>query len=136
MIKHLEKHAHLGLLPLRIVLGLVFIYHGYLKLFTGNFPGGTAGFFASLGIPLPTFFAIIVSLLEFFGGIALLLGLMTRYASVLLAVNMLVALLLVHLPNGFLVPGGVEFPLTLFAGLLTLALLGSGKYSVDDYLKG
>ena len=135
MMKYLEKHAHLGLLPLRVVLGVVFIYHGYLKLFTGNFPGGTAGFFASLGIPLPTFFAIIVSLLEFFGGIALLLGLMTRYVSLLLAVNMLVALLLVHLPNGFLVPGGIEFVLTLLGGALTLALLGGGKYSLDDYMK-
>ena len=134
MTHHLKKYSDYGLLPLRIALGAVFIYHGYLKLFTGNFPGGTAGFFASLGIPLPTFFAIIVSLLEFFGGIALLLGLMTRYTSVLLAVNMLVALLLVHLPNGFLVPGGIEFVLTLFAGLLTLDLIGAGKYSADDYI--
>lgn len=132
----LENYGKYGLLPLRIALGLVFIYHGYLKLFTGNFPGGTAGFFTSLGIPLATFFAIIVSILEFFGGIALLVGLMTRWTSLLLAVNMLVALLLVHLPNGFSVSkGGVEFVLVLLGGVLTLALLGAGKYSLDDYMK-
>ena len=121
-----------GLLPLRIALGIVFIYHGYLKLFGGQFPNE---FFGSLGIPLPYVFAIIVSVLEFFGGIALVLGLLTRYTGLLLSINMLVAILLVHLPNGFLVTqGGMEFPLALLGGALTLAMMGSGKLSVDDYM--
>lgn len=133
MVKHLEEYSDYGLLPLRIALGIVFIYHGYLKLLGGQFPNE---FFASIGIPLPYFFAIIITVVEFFGGIALLIGLLTRYSAALIAIDMLVALLVVHLPNGFLIQrGGIEFVLVLLGGALTLALMGAGKYSVDDYMK-
>ena len=96
-----EKYKDYAVLSLRVVLGIIFIYHGYQKLFGGL--AGTGQFFASLGIPLASFFAVIVALVEFFGGIALLIGFLTRWASVLLGIGMLVAFFLVHLKNGFLI---------------------------------
>ncbi|MEK6932798.1 MAG: DoxX family protein [Nanoarchaeota archaeon] len=121
-------------LPLRLILGLVFTVHGYSKLF-GGIPG-TTEFFSGLGIPLAGFFAYAVSIVEFFGGIALILGFFVGIVSILLAIDMLVAALLVHLPKGFLVSnGGYEFTLTLIAGLVTLAMLGSGKLSLQKVFK-
>ena len=120
-----------AILPLRIVLGIVFIVHGQAKLWNLE---GTAGFFSNLGIPLPAVFALAIGLLEFVGGIALLAGFVTRYAAGLLAINMLAALLLVHLKNGFVVSAqavGYEFVLTLLAASLTIALAGAGPLSLD-----
>ena len=128
-----ERYKDYAVLSLRVVLGIIFIYHGYQKLFGGL--AGTGQFFASLGIPLASFFAVIVALVEFFGGIALLIGFLTRWASVLLGISMLVAFFLVHLKNGFLVSnGGVEFVLALIAGLATLKILGAQKLSVDGLI--
>ncbi len=129
----LSEHRDWGLLILRIVLGAVFIAHGYQKLFVLG-AGGVAGFFGAIGIPAAAFFAWVVSLVEFFGGIAILVGLVARYAALLLAINMLVALLVVHLPNGFFITQtamGYEFVLTLFAALVFVLFNGAGKYSVE-----
>jgi putative oxidoreductase len=71
---------------------------------------------------------------EFLGGLALVLGLFARWAAGLLAINMAVALLTVHLKGGFFVPEGFEFVLTLLAACLALACLGSGALSVDAAL--
>lgn len=121
-------------LPLRLVLGIVFLVHGYLKLFGGI--EGTTGFFSSLEIPLAGFFAYVVGLVEFFGGIALILGLIIKLTSVLLIIDMVVATLLVHLPNGFLISNnGAEFTLSLLAGLVALAFLGAGKFSLQKAFK-
>ena len=120
-------------LPLRLVLGLVFLVHGYLKLFGGI--EGTASFFSNIGIPTAGFFAYVVGIVEFFGGIALILGLIVKVASVVLIINMVVAILLVHLKNGFTGQGGYEFPLTLLAGLVTLSFLGAGKLSLQKAFK-
>jgi putative oxidoreductase len=119
-----------GILPLRLVLGLVFVMHGGQKLVQSGV-GGTAGFLGQLGVPLPDVAAVALIALELLGGILLLLGALTRWVALLLAVDMLVALLLVHLPNGFFLPGGVEFVLTLLAGSLALASLGPGPLSLD-----
>lgn len=119
-----------GLTVLRVVIGIVFIMHGIQKL--GGGVAGTAGFFGSLGIPLPQVMAIIVIALELLGGIALVLGLGTRYVAPLLAVTMLVATFTVHLPNGFYAQnGGYEFTLTLLAATVALALAGSGEAALD-----
>ncbi|AJF62890.1 MAG: DoxX family protein [archaeon GW2011_AR20] len=120
-------------LPLRLVLGLVFLVHGYLKLFGGI--DGTTSFFSNIGIPLSGFFAYLVGIIELFGGLALILGLIVKVASVILIINMVVAILLVHLKNGFTGQGGYEFPLTLLAGLVTLAFLGAGKLSLQKAFK-
>jgi putative oxidoreductase len=119
-----------GVLPLRLVIGLVFVMHGAQKLF-GFGLAGTAGFLGSLGIPLPTVAAAVLIAVELLGGLALILGAGTRYVAAALAVEMLVALLTVHLRAGFFVPDGMEFVLTLLAGCLTLVAVGAGPWSVD-----
>jgi putative oxidoreductase len=119
-----------GVLPLRLVIGLVFVMHGAQKLF-GVGLAGTAGFLGSLGIPLPTVAAAVLIAVELLGGLALILGAGTRYVAAALAVEMLVAILTVHLRAGFFVPDGMEFVLTLLAGCLTLVSLGAGPWSVD-----
>jgi putative oxidoreductase len=95
-----------GLAILRVVVGIVFLVHGFQKLFLMGFDG-VAGVMGSLGVPAPGLFAVIVTLVELLGGLALILGLFTRLAAIPLAVDMLVATLTVHLPNGFSVlPNG------------------------------
>lgn len=119
-----------GILPLRLVVGLMFIVHGGQKLF-GFGLAGTAGFLGSLGIPLPMVAATVVIAVELLGGLALLAGAAARIAALALAGDMLVAILTVHARQGFFVPHGVEFVLTLLGACLTLAALGAGAFSVD-----
>jgi uncharacterized membrane protein YphA (DoxX/SURF4 family) len=93
-----------GVLPLRIVVGLVFVVHGAQKLF-GFGLAGTAGFLGSLGIPLPTVAAAALIAVELLGGLALLLGAGTRIVAAALAADMLVAILTVHVRGRILRPG-------------------------------
>lgn len=139
MLKHICKGcagacAQWGPLILRLAVGAVFFAHGAQKLF-GWFGGpgiaGTAGFFGQIGLAPAVFWAWLVALVEFFGGIALILGLVTSVAAVLLAINMAVAFFAVHLRNGFFLPG-VEYALVLFAASVALALSGPGKWGLDD----
>jgi putative oxidoreductase len=88
-----------GLLVLRAVVGVVFVVHGGQKFFAFGL-AGTAGFLGSLGIPLPTVAAVGLIAVELLGGLALLLGAGTRAAAALLAADMLVAMLTVHLRGG------------------------------------
>ena len=123
-----------GLTVLRIVVGIVFLVHGGQKLFLRSF-GGVAGFLGSLGVPAPGVFAVIVTLVELLGGLALILGLFTRIATVSLAIDMLVATLTVDLPNGFLTSNnGYEFPLVLLAACVALAVAGAGEAATDKAL--
>src|SRR2546427_12678916 len=116
-----------GLVPLRLVVGLVFAVHGAQKLFVFGL-GGAAGFMAKVGIPLPSVAEVVVIGVEILGGLALILGLGTRLAAALLAIDMVVAILVVRLAAGFV--GGYEFELTLLAASLSLALLGGGPVTV------
>jgi len=119
-----------GLTILRIVVGIVFLVHGYQKLFHMGFHG-VAGFFGHAGIPLPMVSAVIVTLVEFVGGIMLVAGIGVRIAAALNAVDMAVAVLFVHLKHGFNAQnGGFEYPLTLLAATLCLALSGGGMFSL------
>ena len=122
-----------GLAILRIVVGSVFLAHGAQKLFTYGF-GGVTGMMAHLGIPLPAVSAVVVSLVEFLGGAALVLGLLTRWAAIPLSVNMLVAILAVHLKGGFFLPAGFEYALTLLAANVALAIAGPGALAVDNWI--
>jgi putative oxidoreductase len=131
-------NPELGLAILRVVLGVILISHGAAKLFGGM--EGTIGFFGSLGIPLPVVAAWVVALLEFFGGIALLVGLFVTPIALLLAIHMLGAIVLVHAPNGFYVigpgSGGIEFNLIMIASLLMLVFGGPGLAAIDSRRAG
>jgi putative oxidoreductase len=129
----LARHQGWGVTLLRVVVGAVFLAHGSQKLFVFGI-GGFAGYLDKLGVPAPLPMSAVVSLVEFGGGLALLLGLFTRWATIPLAANMLVAILTVHLPKGFFLPGGVEFTLTLLAAILALLFLGGGAASLDGLL--
>ena len=87
-----------------------------------------------LGIPLPQVAGVVVTLVEFFGGLALLLGLFARWAAVLIACDMLVAVTVVHLRGGFFLPKGFEYALTMLAANVTLALAGPGAAALDTLL--
>jgi putative oxidoreductase len=130
-----SRIASCGLTILRVVVGIVFLSHGAQKLFTYHI-SGVAGMFGHIGIPLPGISAVVVTLVEFFGGIALILGVVTRLAAALIAFDMLVAILAVHLKNGFFMPMGYEFALTLLAANLCLVLTGAGSLSIDGLLFG
>ncbi len=114
-----------ALLILRLVLGVVFVMHGYDKLFGEFGVAGFAGFLTKLSVPLPLFFAWVVSLVEFLGGIGVLLGVLTRPLAALIAVDMLVAF---YLTKKGLPKGDLDF--ALFGIAAALALSGSGKYAL------
>lgn len=116
---------------LRVVLGVIFTYHGYLKLFVPGGFTGTVGFFTNIGIPVPAYSALVVAVAELLGGLVLILGLLTKWTSLVLIFEMLVALFVVHLKNGLLVSkGGYEFVLLILAGLVVLLVNGAGELSV------
>lgn len=123
----------LGLAVLRVVLGVIFVAHGWPKL-TGGMEM-TAGFFGELGIPAPTLVAWAVALLETVGGLALIVGFLVTPASILLSIHMLAGIILVHSKNGFYVVGngsnGVEFGLLLIASMVALVFAGPGVAALD-----
>jgi len=113
-----------GITVLRVVVGAVFVAHGVQKLFMGFH--NVAGFLYQLGIPYPNIAAVILTVAEFFGGIAMILGLFTRYIAVALAFDMAVAIVTFHIHNGFFMPDGIEYPMVLLAANLTLIFAGGG----------
>jgi putative oxidoreductase len=125
-----RRQIDTALAVLRIALGITFILHGGQKLFVFGF-SGVSGAFAQMGIPAPSVLGPFVAFVEFFGGIAILLGLLTRLAALGIGATMVVAILTVHLRNGFFAPTGVEFPLSLLASAIALIIAGAGSFSLD-----
>ena len=125
-----DRRIDAGLALLRTAVGTVFVAHGAQKLFTFGL-AGVAGAFGQMGVPLAGIAGPAVAFVEFFGGLALIAGLLTRLAGVGLSAVMLGALLLVHLPAGFFLPNGYEFVGTLLAAAAALSLTGPGAFSVD-----
>ena len=124
------KHAHIGVLAMRLVVGLAFILHGVSKW--GNM-AGTSGFFTKLFGSLGPLLAHYVATVEVLGGIALIIGLGTRIAALLMAINMAVVVLFVKWSSGFV--GGFELELTFFAVSLLFIFHGPGKYSLEKAFK-
>jgi putative oxidoreductase len=122
-----------GLLPLRLVVGLVFLMHGGQKFFIFGL-SGTTDIMSKLGVPLPSLSAGIVIAVELLGGLAILFGLFARWAGVLLAIEMVVAIWVARVQGGFFTPYGYEFELTLFGACLTIAAVGSGWASFGRML--
>jgi putative oxidoreductase len=127
--------AGLDTLPLRIGAGITFAAHGSQKLF-GWFGGygleGTAGWMESIGLAPGILMAALAGGAEFFAGLLLIVGLLVRPAALLLAVTMIVAIVTVHLENGFfLATNGFEFALALLVISITLAIRGAGSFSID-----
>ncbi|UNK45290.1 DoxX family protein [Arthrobacter sulfonylureivorans] len=121
---------------LRVILGFLFAAHGWQK-FNEWTIAGTQAAFGQMGIPVADIAAPIVAGLELGGGIALILGVLTRVVAALLALNMFGALVLVHVSAGvFVEAGGYELVLLLGAAALALALVGPGRISVDRAIFG
>ena len=132
-MQSLERLKPLALLLLRVALGIIFIFHGYPKLFTHT--RETMQMFEHMGFP--GYFAYIAGTFEFFGGVMLILGLFTRIAGLLLAGEMAIALWRVHLPQGpITMVKNYEFPLVLAMAAFTLAAVGAGLISLDQAIFG
>lgn len=134
----LKSDAGLAALIVRMPVGLILASHGAQKLF-GWFGGygleGTGQWMASIGLEPGYLMALLAGSAEFFGGLALILGLFTRPAAALSAFTMLVAIFSVHFEHGlFISNNGYEFALALLAATAGLAIQGAGSYSIDSAL--
>ncbi len=126
-MESLEKLKPLGLLLLRLALGVIFVYHGYPKL---EYPQATMRAFEGMGFP--GYFAYIAGIIELFGGGLLILGLFTRIAGLAIAVEMAVALWRVHgLFSNPMAVNNYQFPLMLAIAAFALVTTGAGAISLD-----
>ncbi|WP_423798506.1 DoxX family protein [Neobacillus sp. SAB-20_R2A] len=129
---------NIGLLIIRLVIGLLFVGHGAQKLFGwfgGYGPKGTGGWFESIGIKPGVTMAILAGLTELIGGLFFALGFLTPLAGILIAGTMAMAIIKVHAPNGlWATANGYEFNLTLLAVAIGVALIGPGQYALDAFL--
>jgi len=134
--KILNSNAGAAALILRVPVGLILAAHGAQKLFAwfgGYGLEGTGQWMASIGLEPGYWLAMMAGSAEFFGGIALALGLLTRPAAVVSAFTMLVAIFSVHINNGlFMSNNGYEYALTLLVATAALAVQGAGSLSVDN----
>jgi putative oxidoreductase len=122
----------IGLLVIRVIVGLTFFMHGWQKLVDNGLNATEQGFDA-MGAPLPAITSVIVTFVELIGGAALILGALTRIVTLLLLVDMLVAMFVVHIDNGFFaMNNGFELVFLLGGVALGLFLTGPGRYSVDE----
>jgi putative oxidoreductase len=129
-MNNIRTRPDLALLVLRLAVGFSFFMHGYQKVF-GTGVGGVTQGFTRMGIPLPEVAAPFIAFLELVGGIALMLGVLTRVAAFLLTCDMAVATTLVHMKNGYLGQGGMELTFLLGMMALAVALAGAGPISID-----
>lgn len=130
-----NTNAGYGITVLRILVGIIFMAHGSQKLF-GMFGGygleGTGQYMASLGLNPGYLMALLSGSAEFFGGLALFLGLLVRPAAVVLIVMLVIAILSVHIHNGlFMVNNGYEFGLALLGAAVAVLFEGAGRVSLD-----
>lgn len=131
-MRYLDRLQPLGLLVLRIVLGLIMIMHGYSKVF-----GDLSQHMQTvIRIGLPSWFAYLSAGTEFFGGILIIAGLLTRLVGAAMTFEMAVAILKIHLKKGLMGNAGYEFPLALLTMAFVLILFGAGPIALDAVIKG
>jgi putative oxidoreductase len=126
-LRYLDRLQPLALLVLRVVLGVIMVAHGYPKV-TGGISHQVQ---IVSGLGLPGWLAYFSAAAEFLGGILILLGLFTRFASFAVLINMSVAIWKVHWKNGLLGDKGYQFPLALAAIAFALIFLGAGSMALD-----
>jgi putative oxidoreductase len=126
------RQLNVGLAALRLAVATIFIRHGAQKLFVFGFAGVTDAF-THMGVPFPGLTGPLIALLEFFGGLALVIGLLTRLVALGFVFDMLGAILLVQLKNGF---SRYELEFLLLGSSLALVLTGAGRFSVDSLIAG
>jgi putative oxidoreductase len=133
-----KSEGSLSALPLRLIAGLIFTAHGAQKLFAwfgGYGLEGTGQWMESIGLAPGYLMALMAGSAEFFGGLFLIVGFLTRPTSFVLAITMVVAVFFVHIDNGlFISNNGYEFGLALFAISISLIFSGAGKLSLDNAL--
>lgn len=129
-MKSLDRLQPLALIVLRVILALIFIYHGYPKLTHTH--GNLQGMFIEHG--MPGYFAQVAGVIETFGGALLLLGLFARPAALVIALEMCVAIWKVHSLHGIYAVRDYEFPLTLAGACFVLATVGAGLASIDHFI--
>ncbi len=127
-MRFLDRLQPLSLLALRVILGVILVAHGYGKVLHGGLPQHVHRV-ATLG--LPGWLAYPSAFTEFVGGILLILGVLTRFVSLLVIIDMAVAIWKVHWKNGMFAKGGYEFPLTLATIAFALIFLGAGPIALD-----
>lgn len=131
----MTMHVDLALLVLRVAVGVVIFAHGAMKLGwvgKGGTPAGTAGWLTSIGIRPGLFWAWVVILAEAGGGVLMILGLGGPIGPGIVAGDLVVAIIVAHLPKGFwAAQGGWEFIAPIAAGAFAIALIGNGRWSVD-----
>ncbi|MFQ5703646.1 MAG: DoxX family protein [Gemmatimonadales bacterium] len=137
------NRPEVGLLVLRVAIGLIFLLHGGMNLI-----GGRESFMREIlgmvGMTLPDWLLLFVTLVEFFGGIALLAGLYARLAALVLACEMVVVVLMFHLQQGFFIVSvpnvplayGFEYHVALIGGLVCIAFGGPGVWAVESTFVG
>jgi len=127
-LRVLDRLQPLALLALRLILGTIMIDHGYGKVFHGGL-GPFVQHVGSMG--LPSWLGYCSAFTEFFGGILLVAGLLTRFVSIAVVIDMAVAIWKIHWKNGMFAKGGYEFPLTLATVAFALILFGAGPIAID-----
>ena len=131
-----KTEQSLTALPLRLIAGIIFSAHGAQKLFAwfgGYGLDGTGQWMDSIGLSPGYLMALMAGSAEFFGGLLLIVGFLTRPTSFVLAITMVIAIFSVHIDNGlFMSNNGYEFALSLLAITLALFIQGGGKYSIDN----
>jgi putative oxidoreductase len=128
----LDRFQGLGALVMRLVVGIIMVPHGYTKII----PSGALYNFSHMVVHmhLPAWLGYVAAFTEFFGGMLLIVGLLTRVAALMTAIEMAVAIVKVHLHGGLMGPNSFALPLAMFAICLMLVFTGCGWLGLDDFV--
>ncbi|GAB03960.1 DoxX family membrane protein [Gordonia amarae] len=118
----------------RVILGYIFVMHGWQKLSTNGIDA-TKGMFDQMGVPAPDLAAYYATWVELIGGVLLIVGLALPLVAILLIADMIGAIFYAHIDHGlWSMNGGYEFPLALIAGLIAVGFVKSGPAAIDHYI--